>query len=386
MPIIYYKDSHNIEKNAIDPAALYIINVLNKKGYVTYLVGGGVRDLIRGNAPKDFDIGTAARPFDVRRIFKNSIIVGRRFPIVHVRIGKKIIEVATFRKGGNDSSALIKRDISWGTPEDDALRRDFTVNALFYDPSNEVILDFVGGFKDASTGILRAIGEAEKRFKQDPVRMLRLFKFESRGFVIEKNAKNAIEICKGHISNSAGARILDQLFMASYSKCSLLFFSRLAESGILQSIFPGCSLTEEQKSQFANLFKSLQKFHKHEEASKKIFLSIAFIIMYGNDNILRMNNNRFSCALLHDFVNNILDRSVISMSKKAVKNIFDNIYAYKMFANNKNISKVFLNKLKNGDIERMRAIMRIGSDVFPSMKKALLHLQFLQRKPNLFSE
>jgi poly(A) polymerase len=159
-------------------------------GYRAYLVGGSVRDLLMGRAPKDFDIGTDARPDEIRGIFRNSRMIGRRFRLAHILFrGGKVIEVATFRgrpeaePPEGDSAPqdlLVRSDNSWGTPEEDAKRRDFTINGLFYDIADFSVIDWVGGLADLEAGLVRAIGDPEVRFREDPVRMLRAVEFANR--------------------------------------------------------------------------------------------------------------------------------------------------------------------------------------------------------------
>jgi poly(A) polymerase len=184
---IYPFETHRIPKEKIDADALFVLEKLRRAGHIAYLVGGGVRDLLLNKTPKDFDISTSADPDQIRRLFRNAILIGKRFRLAHIRFGEKIFEVSTFRSGSNEADTLILRDNDWGTPEQDALRRDFTINGLFYDPHTETVIDYVGGYPDIEKRILRTIGQPFLRFKQDPVRMLRLLKFRARfGFDIRQ--------------------------------------------------------------------------------------------------------------------------------------------------------------------------------------------------------
>ena len=179
-PKIYSIDEHRLPHEKIDDQAYYVIMKLRNNGHKAYLVGGGVRDLLINVRPKDFDISTSATPEEVKKCFRNCILIGRRFRLAHVRFGKKIIEVATFRAGETENIDLIVRDNIWGTEEEDVLRRDFTINGLFYDPENHTIIDYVNGYEDIEKKIIRTIGNPSVRFKQDPVRMIRLLKFYAR--------------------------------------------------------------------------------------------------------------------------------------------------------------------------------------------------------------
>ncbi|MCK5787802.1 MAG: hypothetical protein KAH32_02265 [Chlamydiia bacterium] len=377
---IYNKGSHNIDKSLIDHSALYVIRILNEKGFITYLVGGSVRDLAKGIKPKDFDVGTMARPSDIRRIFKHSIIVGRRFPIVHVKVGKKIVEVATFRKGGNTSTKLIKRDVLWGVPEDDALRRDFTINALFYDPAKEEIFDYVGGFKDVQNGILRAIGAPINRFKQDPVRMIRLFKFASRGFSIDESALEAIRDCKEHICNSAGTRIFDQLFLAFNSVGNIKFFKSLSQNGLMTSLFPYVYITSAQVSLLEKCLTAVEKSSVGNKViSRSVALSLIFMILYGKDNLISKSCNYY---VFSGFVDSILQGSIISVSKKIMKMSYMYLWMFRSLAINRSMKfseKVF-SFINSETLIDFTAFLKIVSKIYPNIPSFYAHLNFLKNK------
>jgi poly(A) polymerase len=172
--VVYTRSEHGIPKEKIDIDALSIISRLRDAGFFSYIVGGAVRDLLIGNIPKDFDIVTDATPSRIKRIFRNSRIIGRRFRLVHVIIGSKIFEVSTFRSIADGS---IGND--FGTMDEDVLRRDFTMNALYYDPVQELVIDYVGGFRDIKKHILRPVISLDRIFIEDPVRMLRAVKYSA---------------------------------------------------------------------------------------------------------------------------------------------------------------------------------------------------------------
>lgn len=238
-PRILTASEHEIDESLIDTDALYVMSRLRESGFTAYLVGGSVRDLIAKKIPKDFDISTSALPEQVKQIFnRQCILIGRRFRLAHVRFGHKIIEVSTFRTGENDSG-LILRDNQWGTPEQDVLRRDFTINGLFYDPSTHSIIDYVGGWEDVKKRVLRSIGDPSVRFKQDPVRMIRLLKFRARfAFEIETEARKALIKNREEIIKSSPARILEEIFRMLESGSSAPFFMLMTESGLLGCLFP----------------------------------------------------------------------------------------------------------------------------------------------------
>jgi len=237
---IYPKELHNLDIRKIDKDALYVLEKLTASGFTAYLVGGGVRDLLLNKKPKDYDISTSAEPEQIKKIFRSCILIGRRFRLAHIRFGKKIIEASTFRSGDTENDALIIRDNEWGSPEEDVLRRDFTINGLFYDAAKETVIDYVGGFEDLEKSTLKTIGQPFTRFKQDPVRMLRLLKFKARfGFEVEHGAHIALIETKHEIMKSAPARILEEILRMLESGASKAFFSLLIEYGFLQLILPG---------------------------------------------------------------------------------------------------------------------------------------------------
>ncbi|MFY7842595.1 MAG: polynucleotide adenylyltransferase PcnB [Rhabdochlamydiaceae bacterium] len=249
---IFSKEQHKIDLKQIDKDALYIIEKLRIAGYKSYLVGGSVRDLLLQTKPKDFDISTSARPEEIKSLFRNCLLIGRRFRLAHIRFGKKIIEVSTFRSGENDSDQLITRDNVWGDEEDDVQRRDFTINGLFYDPSEEKIIDYVNGYQDIKQKILQTIGNPFNRFKQDPVRMIRLIKFQSRfGLSIEEQTLEALIECKEEIIKSSSTRILEELLKMLESQASHLFFKNMARYGLLNILLPSlCDLFHNQNSDY----------------------------------------------------------------------------------------------------------------------------------------
>ncbi len=275
MKQIYTKENHQIPIEGVDKDALYVIKKLQAAGHAAYLVGGSVRDLLMGVKPKDFDVSTSARPEEVRGIFRNCYIIGRRFRLAHVRFQDNIIEVATFRSGDPETEDLIVRDNQFGTPEEDALRRDFTINGLYYDPSDESVIDYVHGFEDAKKKILRSIGQAHIRFKQDPVRMIRLVKFQARfNLEICPQAHTALLDCRAEILKSSPARVLEELLRMLESGSAKPFFKELADVGILQHLIPTlsayCEFAEENV-----VFDFLEIIDKiHKKTDKKIDRSV----------------------------------------------------------------------------------------------------------------
>ncbi|MBT7264635.1 MAG: polynucleotide adenylyltransferase PcnB [Waddliaceae bacterium] len=241
-PTFYKSGEHHIDSSRIDSDALYVLNVLHNAGHTAYLVGGGVRDLLSGIKPKDFDISTSATPQEIKDIFRRKcLLIGRRFRLAHIRFGaSKFIEVATFRSGSHlGTDKLIVRDNEWGTEEEDVLRRDFTINGLFYDPHDDTLIDYVGGCEDITKKVLRSIGDPVIRFKQDPVRMIRLLKFQSRfGYAIDAEASEALECCRDEITKSSQARLLEEFYKMLESGSSASFFRLMFDAGFLDILLP----------------------------------------------------------------------------------------------------------------------------------------------------
>ena len=219
---------------------------LSQLGYTAYLVGGGVRDLLMGRTPKDFDVGTSAKPNEVKKAFHNCFLIGRRFRLAHVRFGDKVIETATFRQNSQTVGEIIEHaaegpmeDNTFGTPETDAYRRDFTVNGLFYDIKDYSVIDWVGGMKDLEKKVIRAIGNPEIRFQEDPVRMMRAIKFSSRlGFKIER--KTAAAMAKYHrcILTAAVPRVCEEIFRLFTYGHSAGAFRQMYKYGLLGDLIP----------------------------------------------------------------------------------------------------------------------------------------------------
>ncbi len=260
-PKTYTKEKHGIQLDAIDNHAFYVIQKLRQAGYEAYLVGGSIRDLLLQTTPKDFDISTSAKPEEIKKLFRGCILIGKRFRLAHIRFGKKVIEVSTFRSGDIENSTFIVRDNDWGSAEEDVLRRDFTINGLFYDPQKELLLDYVGGYLDSQKRILRTIGNPEIRFRQDPVRMIRLIKFRARfALNIDPAAEEALHKCKEDIIKSSQARILEELLRMLESGSSEPFFRYLSDYGLLYLLMPSLAryLTDKPEETFS-LLKQVDK-------------------------------------------------------------------------------------------------------------------------------
>ena len=238
-PRIFLADAHEIDPHLIDVDVIFTLQRLSEAGHIAYLVGGGVRDLLLKQKPKDYDISTSASPEEIRRLFgRQCLLIGRRFRLAHLRFGKKVFEVSTFRSGESGDD-LIVRDNQWGTPEEDATRRDFTMNGLFFDPTHHHVIDYVGGWEDIHEGVLRTIGDPIVRFRQDPVRMLRLIRFTARfGFRVDQDTARALAACRLDICKSSAARVLEELLRMLDSGFSAPFFLQLKQHGLLTPLLP----------------------------------------------------------------------------------------------------------------------------------------------------
>ncbi|MBR2838204.1 MAG: polynucleotide adenylyltransferase PcnB [Kiritimatiellae bacterium] len=245
-PVVYARPDHCISRKNIDPDALKVLYRLDQLGYTAYLVGGGVRDLLMGRKPKDFDVGTSAKPNEVKRAFRNCFLIGRRFRLAHVRFGDKVIETATFRQNSQTVGEIIEHaaegpveDNTFGTPETDAYRRDFTVNGLFYNIKDFSVIDWVGGVKDIKKKVIRAIGDPDIRFQEDPVRMMRAIKFSSRlGFTIERKTAAAMRRHHSCIRNAALPRVCEEVFrLFPYGRSSEAF-RQMYSCGMLGDLLP----------------------------------------------------------------------------------------------------------------------------------------------------
>ncbi|HNP65394.1 MAG TPA: polynucleotide adenylyltransferase PcnB [Woeseiaceae bacterium] len=246
-PKIIPRPDHNVSRNEISSAALKVLYRLHKAGYQSFLVGGGVRDAILDLHPKDFDIATNATPEQVRSLFNNCRLIGRRFRLAHIRYGREIIEVATFRASANhedddeahDREGRIVRDNVYGTIDEDVWRRDFTCNALYYNIADFSIWDYVGGFDDVQNKRLVLIGDAEQRLREDPVRMLRAVRFAGKlGFTIDDSVVKAMHGQTGLLANVPAARLFDEFLKLFQSGFAARTFELLQRHELFGELFP----------------------------------------------------------------------------------------------------------------------------------------------------
>ena len=242
-PAVIARSEHSISRRDIDPDAIKVLYRLYRAGHTAYLVGGGVRDLLLGRRPKDFDIVTSARPAQVKRLFRNCRLIGRRFRLAHLHYASgKIIELSTFRAQpdlglGDEDDLLVVDDNRFGTPHQDAVRRDFTINSLFYDIATFSLIDYVGGMEDVRNRVIRTIGDPMMRFQEDPVRMVRAIKFSARlGFAIEPATWEAITRLAESVHRSAPARLAEEVARLLEQGSASRSLELLDESGLLEAI------------------------------------------------------------------------------------------------------------------------------------------------------
>jgi poly(A) polymerase len=265
----------------IDPDAIKVLKRLTRHGHTAYLVGGGVRDLLHGRAPKDFDIATSARPGEIRRLFRNCRVIGRRFRLAHILFaGGKVIEVATFRREprdpladgddvvddvelespslppgrGDDADLLIRQDNTFGDPHEDAIRRDFTINGLFYDLDRDEVIDYVGGVVDLRAGVVRTIGEPDVRFREDPIRILRAIKFGARlDLGIAPEVYDAMVDQREELSRCAPPRVFEEVLRLLRGGAAQRSVGLMWDVGLLGVVLPELAAHVEDQARGAEL-------------------------------------------------------------------------------------------------------------------------------------
>lgn len=297
---------HGIQPQQLSKAAYDVIKTLQKAGFAAYIVGGGVRDLLLGKHPKDFDVATDAHPEDIKPLFKRCILIGKRFRLAHVYFGRHIIEVATFRSSTTQATTdetsqtlqhhattgMIMRDNIYGTLEDDVFRRDFTINALYYDPTSGDILDFTNGYHDLQHHCLRIIGEPSQRFREDPVRILRAIRFMSKlNFKLHPETEKpltALGHLFSHVSNSRLSDEFNKLFLSAHGFAN---FNLLKEHHLLSSLFAQttAALSEDASGTFLLLIENaLRSSDERVKMEKPVTPAFLFAALLWKPYLLRI--------------------------------------------------------------------------------------------------
>jgi poly(A) polymerase len=295
-PVILKRPEHNVSRKNITSAAIKVLYRLKDEGYTAYIAGGGVRDLLLDRHPKDFDVATNATPEQIRKMFRNCRLIGRRFRLAHILFRGEIIETATFRAPVPEDEAdhcentfrtgekgMVMRDNVFGTPKEDALRRDFTINALFYNIADFSIIDYAGGLEDLKKKIIRVIGDPDKRFVEDPVRMIRAARFAGTlGFDIESSAYDSICRNKDQLEQASSSRMYEEvqkLFFCGHAKD---VFTWLEKTDLLHPMFHDFShWIDEDKTRHDWVIQTLEQMDRWRKANLRVHPALLFALLFG---------------------------------------------------------------------------------------------------------
>jgi poly(A) polymerase len=310
-----------IDPSYVDPDVRKVIRRLVKNGHEAYLVGGCVRDMLLGRQPKDFDVATSAHPEDVRALFRNSRIIGRRFRLVHVMFhGRKVIEVATFRRNpqnGDNEGALIRYDNVYGSAYEDAYRRDFTINALFYDVESNRILDWVGGMKDIQRRIVRTIGDPSVRFYEDPVRLLRAIKFAGRlDLGIEPDVHEAIVMCRETLRMAARPRVAEEILRLLRGGQARRSIYIAWETGVLDVLLPELAAllyeNDHDDSPGARVWRQLGYIDEQHVTGEALDDTVLWTLLLLETMKEACEGTRDRAAAVGDFLDGLIERLAIT--------------------------------------------------------------------------
>ncbi len=297
-PVVLKRADHNVSRKQISSAAIKVMYRLKDEGHTAYLAGGGVRDLLLNRNPKDFDVATDATPEQIRKMFRNCRLVGRRFRLAHILFRGEVIETSTFRAPVPDDgdetvycdntlrvgeTGMVTRDNIFGTPKEDALRRDFTINALFYNIADFSVIDYAGGLNDLDDKIIRVIGEPDKRFAEDPVRMIRAARFAGTlGFEIEQQAYDSICRNKDLLAHAAPSRMYEEvqkLFFCGHAKD---VFQWLEKTDLLHPMFHDFShWIDEDKTRHDWVIQTLEQMDRWRQAGLRVHPALLFALIFG---------------------------------------------------------------------------------------------------------
>ena len=315
-PVRYSGSAEGVHREDVSNAAIRTCETLQKAGYKAFIVGGGVRDLLLGLKPKDFDVATDATPEQVTKLFRRSRMIGRRFQIVHVMFGRETIEVSTFRAlqtdAETDEHGRVLRDNVWGTKAEDATRRDFTINALYYDPVADEILDYHDGVKDLHRRTLRMIGDPATRYREDPVRMLRTARFAGKtGFAIEEATRAPIRELAPLIHNVPPARLFDEMLKLLQSGHSLESLRQLRLEGLHHGLLPLLDVILEQPDGERFIHVALTRTDERVLEGKSISPGFLFATLLWQQVRVRWNarvaDGEQAIPALHAAIDSVLD-------------------------------------------------------------------------------
>lgn len=309
---------HAIDRDLVPRNAQRVCETLQKQGFAAYIVGGAVRDLLLGIAPKDFDVATDATPEQVKAQFRRAIIIGRRFRLVHVMFGQETIEVSTFRALDNpdrqtDEHGRVLADNLFGSQPEDAARRDFSVNALYYDPVTETVLDYHDGVKDVRRRRLRMIGEPETRYREDPVRMLRAVRFAAKlGFEIDEATRKPIATLAHLIENVPAARLFDEMLKLLTSGHAVACITRLRVEGLHHGVLPLLDVILEQPEGERFVMLALSRTDERVRAGKHIAVGFLFATLLWHEVLkqwkLREGRGEHRIPALDAAIDDVLER------------------------------------------------------------------------------
>ena len=316
-PALIPVEHHGIRRESISPGARQTVARLQEHGHAAYVVGGAVRDLLAGIPPKDFDIATDATPEQVRGLFRRSRIIGRRFRIVHVMAGGETMEVSTFRAGNDggaetDAHGRVLRDNVFGSIEEDAARRDFTINALYYNPADETIIDYHHGVADLKQRTLRMIGDPRCRYREDPVRMLRAVRLAAKlGLAIDPAARAPIREMAGLLENVPAARLFDEMLKLLLSGHAVECLRQLREEGLHHGLLPLLDVIMEQPLGERFVWLSLASTDARVNAGKPTSPGFLFATLLWHEVLAaweaRKQNGEASFPALHAAMDEVLD-------------------------------------------------------------------------------
>jgi poly(A) polymerase len=323
-PVILGPEQHGIDPKLVSNNAVRVTQTLQEAGFKAFVVGGAVRDLLLGVKPKDFDIATDATPEEVKKLFRRAFIIGRRFQIVHVMFGQDLLEVTTFRGKGSDNApkdehGRVLRDNNFGPQHEDAERRDFTINAMYYDPATQSVLDYHGGIEDIRAKVLRIIGQPEARYREDPVRMLRVVRFAAKlQFTIEPATRAPIPVMAPLINNVPAARVFDEMLKLLMSGQALACLKELRSSGLHHGLLPLLDVVLEQPIGMKFVTLALESTDTRVKAGKGVSPGFLFASLLWHQVLEKWNAYRAAgespIPALHLAADDVLDNQTDNLA------------------------------------------------------------------------